>query len=333
MKKGFIAMSLLLLLLVPTSLVFADITADRVVGEDDPAPDEVIVIDDNVEIESGGRVNGDVVVINGNAKIAGTVRGSLVVFNGDVELVETAVIRDECIIVNGTLTGTNQNCTVISDFPLLTGIANRLTDIPSVRPPTRVPSLNLNGFWSKLAGTVGRTLFFGLIAFGIGSALPKHVQQVQNTMQNNIVASGTVGFLTSLAGISLLLLSGILILVCIGIPLTFALMVILAAGISFGWVTVGNSVGHWLVNKLNIQIDNQAVIIAIGTMLLTFVLGLLGAIPYVFGEGLLAFAIVCVGLGAVALTKFGTRPFPAIVAPVGNSDKITAVLETLPDEE
>ncbi len=332
MKKSFIAMILLLLMLVPTSIAFADVTVDRVVGEDDPTPDEVVVFDDNVDIEAGGRVNGDVVVVNGNATIAGTVRGSLVVFNGDVELAETAVIRGECVIVNGNLTGTDQNCTVLTDLPILSSLANNIPNIPSIRPPTEIPSFNSGGFWSSVAGAIGRTLLFGLIAFGIGSAAPQHVQRVQDTMQNNIVASGTVGFLTTLAGMSLLMLSGILILVCIGIPLTFAVTVLLVAGLLFGWVTVGNSVGHWLISKLNIQIDNQAIVIALGTMLMTFVFGLLGAIPYVFGEGLLAFVVICVGLGAVALTKFGTRPFPAVATSVVDSDKITAVLETLPDE-
>lgn len=43
-------------------------------------------------------------------------------------------------------------------------------------------------------------------------------------------------------------------------------------------------------------------------------------------------AIVALGLGATALTKFGTRAYPLVAAPVLNQEKITAVLETLPDK-
>ena len=42
--------------------------------------------------------------------------------------------------------------------------------------------------------------------------------------------------------------------------------------------------------------------------------------------------IVALGLGATALTKFGTRAYPIVAAPVVNQDKVTAVLDTLPDE-
>jgi hypothetical protein len=56
------------------------------------------------------------------------------------------------------------------------------------------------------------------------------------------------------------------------------------------------------------------------------------------GEGLLTAIIGSIGLGAVALTRFGTRPYPAynrvVEAPVKEDpDKVTAVLETLPVED
>ena len=71
----------------------------------------------------------------------------------------------------------------------------------------------------------------------------------------------------------------------------------------------------------------------LGTMILTFVFGLLGAIPWVMGEGLVSFFAMCMGLGAVALTKFGTRNYPTVQIAEPDDDKITAVLDTLPDEE
>jgi hypothetical protein len=40
--------------------------------------------------------------------------------------------------------------------------------------------------------------------------------------------------------------------------------------------------------------------------------------------------IGCAGLGAVALTKFGTRAYPVGMT---NEEKIAAVLETLPVED
>jgi hypothetical protein len=56
------------------------------------------------------------------------------------------------------------------------------------------------------------------------------------------------------------------------------------------------------------------------------------AMPFVIGESLIWVAVMAVGLGATALTKFGTRAYPIIAAPPLNQDKITAVLKTLPDK-
>ena len=104
-----------------------------------------------------------------------------------------------------------------------------------------------------------------------------------------------------------------------------------AAGF-LGWFTVGNIVGEFLAERLNRKTLSQPATTALGTIVITFTLGFLGAIPFVIGESLIWMAIVALGLGATALTKFGTRAYPLVAAPVLNQEKITAVLETLPDK-
>ena len=99
-----------------------------------------------------------------------------------------------------------------------------------------------------------------------------------------------------------------------------------------GWFTVGNVVGEFLAQKFNMKNRTQPMTTALGTAVITFVIGFLGAIPFVIGESLIWWVIVFLGLGATALTKFGTRPYPLVAAPAVNSEKVTAVLETLPDK-
>jgi hydrogenase/urease accessory protein HupE len=75
---------------------------------------------------------------------------------------------------------------------------------------------------------------------------------------------------------------------------------------------------------------------ALGTAILTFVLGLLGImLPFV--EGIVAFFVGAVGLGAVALTQFGRKPYPHVDAVVSefaeDEVKIANVLDTLPDDD
>jgi hypothetical protein len=67
---------------------------------------------------------------------------------------------------------------------------------------------------------------------------------------------------------------------------------------------------------------------------LTLALGLLGELPFYLGGwfwGLAGVLIACAGLGAVALTRFGTRPYPPTAA-VAN-EKVDSVLETLVVED
>jgi len=71
---------------------------------------------------------------------------------------------------------------------------------------------------------------------------------------------------------------------------------------------------------------------ALGTAVLTFAVGLLGALPFIVGEGLITIILGSIGLGAASLTRLGTRPYP-LVPVVENADKVRAVLETLPVDE
>jgi hypothetical protein len=153
------------------------------------------------------------------------------------------------------------------------------------------------------------------------------------------MASGAVGVLTAVAVPSLVVLlipvSLILLLVCIGLlgfPIIFALLLGLVAGAVFGWIAIGDLFGRWLAEPLKLKNRSLAVTASLGTVVLTFVISLLGVFPFVVGEGILAFLVMSIGLGAAALTQFGTRRYPAVIVHQDEA-KVTAVLETLPAED
>ena len=99
-----------------------------------------------------------------------------------------------------------------------------------------------------------------------------------------------------------------------------------------GWFTAGNIAGEFLAEKLRLQNRSQPITTALGTAVITFTIGFLGAIPFMIGESVIWMVVMALGLGATALTKFGTRAYPLVAAPVVNQDKVTAVLDTLPDD-
>ena len=187
-------------------------------------------------------------------------------------------------------------------------------------------------FFSNLAEAVGSSLVMGFLAFATASLLPRHLTQMGEAVRQKPVASGAIGVLTAVAVPSVIALllpvSIILTFVCIGLlgfPLMFILAMGLLVGALLGWITIGNLLGERLAGSLKLKSPGLPLTATFGTVLLTFAIGLMG-----FGEGLVTFVVVCVGLGAATLTKFGARRYPALAV---NEAKVSAVLETIPAGE
>jgi hypothetical protein len=96
----------------------------------------------------------------------------------------------------------------------------------------------------------------------------------------------------------------ILVITLIGIPV--AILVVLGGAIAgyFGWLCVGFLVGERILHALNARQITPIFAIVVGIVLLA----LIGAMPIV--GGLVKFVVAMLGLGAVILTRFGTRPYP-----------------------
>ena len=167
-RRVTIFLLLLLAIMVPTGVVLADPVADRVVGGDDSIPGDVTIFDDDLEVEEGGEIEGDVVVWNGNATVAGTVRGDLVVMNGNLDLAETAVIRGDCVVMSGEITGDSDaqiNCTNVSGIvenlpPFVGDILNEIPDTVGTEVTTPVENTR-DSVLVNLAQAIGRTGFTG----------------------------------------------------------------------------------------------------------------------------------------------------------------------------
>jgi hypothetical protein len=134
----------------------------------------------------------------------------------------------------------------------------------------------------------------------------------------------------------LAVISAVLLIVCIGIlgfPIILLILFAFVAAIAMGWIAAGTWLGERLFQRKERSLAMKA---ALGTFLLTFVLGLLGIMSAGWIESLLGVVITSVGLGAVALTQFGRRSYPGYEepAPVNeDDDKISVVLGTLPVDE
>ncbi|MCA9919371.1 MAG: polymer-forming cytoskeletal protein [Anaerolineales bacterium] len=337
-------LALVLLLVIPTSVALAAPLAQREVGDGDTAYDDVVLFDEDFTLADGGRVDGDIVLFNGDADISGTVNGSLVLFNGDLTLGDTAVLNGDCVLFNGNSTGEGSASCTNLQVALPAELGNFLSNIdfnPVPVAEVEQPPL-MQRILTGTAASIGRAVLLGLLAFAAASLMPQPMLRIENTLRKRPVASGAIGLLTTFSmpfvALTLALVSLPLILLCglglLGYPLIGVMFLAMVAAGFLGWFTVGNIVGEFLAQKLNMKSSTQAMTTALGTAAITFAIGFLGAIPFVIGESLIWWLIVFLGLGATALTKFGTREYPLVMeAGPLNQDKITAVLDTLPDKE
>jgi hypothetical protein len=121
--------------------------------------------------------------------------------------------------------------------------------------------------------------------------------------------SGGLGLLTAVVAPLLLLLIAITI---IGIPLSLIGAFLLALAWALGVIVLGTETGKRLADLLKQQWA-LPVAAGIGTLLLVIVINAIGIIDCI---GWIPKVVVgVVGLGAVLLTRFGTRPYPPYALP------------------
>ncbi len=158
----------------------------------------------------------------------------------------------------------------------------------------------IKGLWLPL-----RSFLWAALAVLVALFWPRQLSRVGHSAVQNILAAGGIGLTSILTGAV-----GAILLALTFICLPFSLLILLAffAAWIFGLLAISAEIGGWLAKLLK-QNWTPAVSAAVGAFLLTLVgNGIALAVPCL---GLLPmFLIGCVGIGAVLLTRFGSRPYP-----------------------
>lgn len=330
----------LLLLSPPINVALAQSAGDRVIASGEVVDSDVTVVDGVLTIESGAVVNGNVTVVDGDLELSGVVNGNVTVIDGTIEVEESASLDGDCVVISGYVEaaqGHNLDCHTPS-FPGFNQLWDNSAAIPPM--PPIVEETHSGGGFGRFIGnvmeTAGWTFTLGVLALVVASVFPRQLNQVGTVISEKPVASGTVGLLTGVAGASLIaLLSaifGILILACglglLGFPIVFVVGVALLAAAILGWIAIGQKVGVWLAGPLKLNNPSLQTTTVVGTIALSLLVGLMNILGLEFGQWLLSTIIGAVGLGAAALTQFGTRPYPAVTV---NPDKVAAAVNNMPE--
>lgn len=273
---------------------------DYVLRTGETVTGSIIVFGGDVTIEANAIVTRDVVTFGGSVQSNGSVGGSIIALGGDVELGPTAVVTGDVVTPGGEL--------IRQEGAQIQG--NTFTQSPEFAfPRDRDQNFDFDrGFnrWDRGTGQGILWLLFNAFAMStvallVALFLPNQLRRIATTILEAPVVSGGLGLL------SLILLPIILVITLITIIGPFIIGFIAVAAAALGWIALGLEVGRRMSAGLKTE-WSPLVQAWLGTLVLSFVGGLLGWVPCIgwLGQVLLG----SLGLGGVLLTRFGMRSYP-----------------------
>lgn len=279
---------LLVLVLLLVSAGGADVEQMSVTFEGDRAveavDDVLVVAGGNTTVAADASVEGDVYVAGGSVRVDGRLDGDVTVLAGRLSVTEGA-----------TVTGTVQR--IAGEAAISDGA--RVGEVSALDPPTPAnsPTRAVVTFLLQFSA-------LGAVGWWVARRRPAMLDTVGHSITQHTVVSGVVG---ALAGATLLVLFVYMAFTLLLLPLSIVglgaqLLVVAYAQVAFGYL-----VGE----RLPIDRTDVATVVGVGAFLLG--LRLLGELPVV--GGLVQFALVVVGFGAVLNTYFGLQRFEPATIP------------------
>ena len=267
------------------------------------------VIGGSATVEKDAVVTGDAVLTGGTLDISGEIQGNISAFGGTVFLNDNAVVNGNISLFGATI---HQAAGAKVAGKTVNGSQGPFNfDLPN-RAFNPRPLANFSPILEFYAW-LGRTLALAFLAILVVLIAPNATARTAQAAVAQPVLSGGYGLLTAVVAPIVLLLMIVTILL---IPVSVLGLLTLALAVAFGWIAMGLEAGR-RINRISKMEWAPAVQAGIGTLALSIVVGVLNLIPCI---GWLVGAVIgMVGLGAVVLTRFGTRnypPFGTIPAPV-----------------
>jgi len=278
---------------------------------------DLLVFGGKVHLQPDSVVEGNVIISGGEALFEGQVNGDVLVLGGSVELAGTAVIardlvvlgqlkRDHDATVKGNVVEGWQASRRLNELPKILTVPRQI-EVPALPALPEVPErpVRRTGGWSGggLLGDLASLLAIVIVAALLTALLPDNLRRVTYTMEQYMAFSLGVGVLTLVV---VAIGSVILAITCIGIPLVVVLGIGLVLAAMAAWVAAGKIIGQKVLQALHSQSRSAVTEALVGVVLI----GLAAKVPCV--GWLFSFLALSWGLGAVVLTRLGTRLYPPL---------------------
>jgi hypothetical protein len=268
---------------------------------------DIVLFGGNLTVEAEGFVRGDAVLFGGNVDMAGTIDGDVVLIGGNLNLKPTAIVKGNVRLVGGHI---NRSAGAVIRGSVTE--ETRWNPRINLGPPfINDPFITARNFGNNLLNSFITTLALAALGVLVLAFFPQPTRRVMDTAQSATLPSFGVGCLTIIVG-GVLMIG--LTVTLIGIPLTVLLGLTMAATWFFGWIALGYLIGEKVLQGLKVRDIAPMLAMVFGVILI----GIIGQAPCV---GLLASLLLgTLGVGAVVLTRFGTRLYPqassAQIAPI-----------------
>jgi len=226
-----------------------------------------------------GKVKGDIVAFGGNVLIDGQVDGNVTLYGGSVTIQNNAHVQGDIHVCGGHWTQGDVSQRHGSVFECTKSVGMFVLDDSRGDFP----------IWA---------IAWVVLGWLVTTLLPEHAMLVRTTIKSKMRRSLVLGLLSILLAPAVL---AVLIALIISIPLAIIVSVGLVAAWALGTVAVGWLIGAALLKRFFPQYNARLLQVTVGLT----VLALAGSLPYI--GWLISGATGLIGLGAVLLSRFGTR--------------------------
>jgi hypothetical protein len=264
---------------------------------------ELAVIGGSVNLMEGSLINGDIAIIGGVIDIEGTVNGDIHGVGGTINLENTARVTGSVYNFSTNLT---QAEGAIIEGQQIASLPFDFGDFGTPNSPEipKTPTSTGLGFLGKFLWAILQIMAMGALAMIVVLIIPKQTDRISRSITKQPFVHWGIGLLTSFTAPAVFL---VLIVTILLIPLSIIGITIYSIAMLFGWISLGYTIGKKLFASSS-QSLSPALLAGLGTIFLTAVARLGAVIPCV---GWLIGAVLSLfGLGAVILTRFGTREYP-----------------------
>lgn len=269
-----------------------------------------VVLAYKITLEPGSIVAGDMTLTGNKVHLDGEIDGDAVVVSDRVTVGDTAHVTGDLVICAKDLQRSDR-ARIDGEFKEECTNSGRVSARNLLE--SGWDSWQGSAFFRVTSVIIG-ALLFGAVAALITAVFPRPLVRMSESVQRSPLTAGGVGFLTMLVAIGLTVVYGIsliLLLPVVLMPLVLVGWLVIGVLSLLGWTALAAPFGVWVFRLLRMDYQPRMVAAAVGGIALALLLRVWSIFWFTFWIGLVASIILgSVGLGAVILTRVGTRPYP-----------------------